>query len=308
MVKSALIECIPNLSEGRDLDRLESLATTLSAIPDLQLLQSHCDADHHRSVWTLAGSPHALEQAIDHLYQFAHQHIDLRHHQGAHPRIGALDVVPFVPLRGITRAETVLWADALAQKMATQWHLPIYLYEYSARSDHRRSLPTLRQGGTTGLEKRLQTDPNWLPDYGPSYLHPQLGATVWGVRPPLIAWNIQLESEDLALAQACAKTLRESNGGIPGLRAIGVALPSQGCVQVSMNLVNYHSASFFKVLNAIKAYMAPQGVAIRNLEFVGLVPAQALIETAVAWMGGSNWQPGYILESHLELPYDWEEA
>jgi glutamate formiminotransferase len=177
MVKSALIECIPNLSEGRDLDRLESLATTLSAIPDLQLLQSHCDADHHRSVWTLAGSPHALEQAIDHLYQFAHQHIDLRHHQGAHPRIGALDLVPFVPLRGITRAETVLWADALAQKMATQWHLPIYLYEYSARSDHRRSLPTLRQGGTTGLEKRLQTDPNWLPDYGPSHLHPQLGSS-----------------------------------------------------------------------------------------------------------------------------------
>lgn len=308
MVKSALIECIPNLSEGRDLDNLDGLAKALSVIPELQLLQSHRDADHHRSVWTLAGSPEALEQAIDSLYQFAQQHIDLRHHQGAHPRIGALDVVPFVPLRGISRADTLIWAETLAHKMATKWNLPIYLYEYSARSDHRRSLPAIRQGGVAGLTKRIHTTPNWLPDYGPHELNPQLGATVWGVRPPLIAWNIQLESQDLALAQACAKALRESNGGIPGLRAIGVALPSQGCVQISMNLVNYHSASFFKVLTAVKAYLAPLRTAIRNLEFVGLVPAQALIETAVSWMGSHNWQPGWVLESHLELPYDWEEA
>lgn len=308
MVKSALIECIPNLSEGRDTHRLDTLASELASIPGLNVLQSHRDGDHHRSVWTMAGSPAALEQALDQLYHFAAQHIDLRQHHGAHPRIGALDVVPFVPLRGISRADTVAWADTVAEKIARQWQLPIYLYEHSARAEHRRSLPAIRRGGLTGLSQRLHSDPAWRPDFGPEQLHPQLGASVWGVRPPLIAWNIQLESQDLALAQACAKALRESNGGISGLRAIGVDLPSQGCVQVSMNLVNYHSASFFKVLKAVKNYLAPQGVAIRNLEFVGLVPAQALIESAVAWMGCSNWQPGYILESHLDLPYDWEEA
>lgn len=296
-----LLTCIPNLSEGRDLAALTGLHAQLAEIPGLACLDWSADADHHRSVWTLAGNPNALFTAIMSLFHWADQHIDLRQHTGVHPRIGAVDVIPLVPLRDISQAEALAWAESLAQAVAQRWQIPIYLYEQSARRREHQALPALRRGGFESLKTRLN-HPVWHPDVGPATAHPRLGASVLGVRKPLVAWNVWLNSADLALAQTIAAQIRERDGGFEALRALGLYLPQHKQVQIAMNLLDHHQSSLYAIFSRIAALAAAGGVEVAGTELIGLVPARAL------WAGDPQELrlfPGHetrVLEARLGLP------
>ncbi|MGV3522599.1 MAG: glutamate formimidoyltransferase [Candidatus Sericytochromatia bacterium] len=296
-----LLSCIPNLSEGRNLSALSDLDLQLQAISGLHCLDWSADADHHRSVWTLAGAPQALTSAVHTLFSWANQHIDLRQHQGVHPRIGAVDVIPLVPLQGISLAEARAFAETLAGEVVSRWQVPLYLYAQSARRVEHQHLPSLRQGGFEALSQRLREDP-WQPDLGPLSPHPRLGASVLGIRRPLIAWNVWLNSPDLALARAIAREIRERDGGFPALRALGLYLPTHHQVQISMNLLDHTQSSLYAIFSRIEELAAAAGITVMGTELIGLVPARAL--------GAGNPEqlrlfPGHtarILEARLGLP------
>lgn len=296
-----LLSCIPNLSEGRDLDALNDLHLQLKAISGLHCLDWSADADHHRSVWTLAGHPNALTTAVHTLFAWATEHIDLRKHRGVHPRIGAVDVIPLVPLQGITSAEAVAFAEILAQAVASRWQVPLYLYEQSARRAEHRHLPSLRKGGFEALSERLHEAP-WQPDLGPQAPHPRLGVSVLGVRRPLVAWNVWLDSPDLALARAIAGQIRERNGGFPALRALGLYLPRHHQVQISMNLLDHHQSSLYEIFRRIGDLAAAAGVRVMGTELIGLVPARALRAENHAQLRLFPGHEARILETQLGLP------
>lgn len=296
---SALLECVPNLSEGRNLEALTQLWDELKQIPELQCLHRCSDPDHHRSVLTLAGPPAPLQQALHQIFAWAQAHIDLRQHQGVHPRIGAVDVIPLVPLQGISEAEAVAFSQALAADLAQRWQVPIYLYEASSRQRQHSALPQIRRGGFEGLSQKMQA-PTWQPDFGPQQPHPSLGASVLGVRKILIAWNVWLESQDLELARRIAARLRESGGGFPALRTLGLYLPQQQQVQISMNLLDYHQSGLFAIMDAIRRECATAGVRIAHTEFIGLPPREALLNCAQDYLQtSSDFSEASLLESRL---------
>jgi len=294
---SPILQCVPNLSEGRNLAALDQLWSQLQQIDALQCLQRSADADHHRSVLTLAGPPESMRQAVHLLFAWAAEQIDLRQHQGVHPRLGAVDVVPFVPLSGITPAEAVSFSQQMAAEVAARWHLPVYLYEQSAQQDFRRALPEIRRGGLEQLAQKMQTDPAWLPDQGPAAPHPSLGVTVLGVRKLLIAWNVFLNSSDLSLAQAIARSIRAKNGGFPALRALGLYLPQRQQVQVSMNLLDFEQTSLWTIWRRIRDLAAAAGVQVDQTEFIGLPPRRALMMCGLEALQAG---PGLGLEQILE--------
>lgn len=275
MTHTPLLECIPNLSEGRNHKALDQLWEHLQRIPQLYCLHQHRDADHHRSVLTLAGTPTALTEAVHRLYDWSAQHIDLRHHQGAHPRMGAVDVCPFVLLEGMTPASAVAFSHGVAREVSARWQVPVFFYEQSAVTGKEHRLPMLRRQWRTQGTQALHTA-----DIGADCSNATLGATVMGVRGPLIAWNVWLQSEDLALAQQIAFTLRESNGGFGGLRALGLYLPEARQVQISMNVFAPERCSLFAVFQRIEALTQAAGVAIDHTEFIGLVPESAFFDVA----------------------------
>lgn len=292
---SVLIECIPNISEGRDKAALDQLWQDLQTIPELQCLHRCSDWDHHRSVLTLAGTPDAIRQAVHQLYHFAFKQIDLRRHQGVHPRIGAIDVIPLVPLQGITQDEVIGFSYQLASEIAERWQVPIYLYEQSSQNANRKTLPDIRKGQFENLpEKMSQTQ--WRPDYGPDCPHPSLGASVLGVRKPLIAWNVMLHSQNLSLAQTIARHIRERNGGFKALRALGFELKSCQQVQVSMNLLDFEQTSLFDVFTRIQTMAWEQQVQIARTEFIGLVPRRALYQMAWQALHAQGNVTGSVLE------------
>lgn len=292
---SALIECIPNLSEGRDQLALDQLWSDLQQIQDLQCLHRCSDWDHHRSVLTLAGSPQAIRQAVHQLYQFANTQIDLRSHQGVHPRIGAVDVVPLVPLQGMTQTEAIDFSHQLAAEIAERWPVPIYLYEQSAQCQNRQALPDIRKGQFEKLSEKM-SHADWRPDYGPEQPHLSLGASVLGVRNPLIAWNVMLESQELTLAQGIARQIRERNGGFKALRALGFELKSCQQVQISMNLVDFEQSSLFDIFSRVQELAETQGVSIARTEFIGLVPRRALYQMAWQALHAQGNVTGSVLE------------
>jgi glutamate formiminotransferase / 5-formyltetrahydrofolate cyclo-ligase len=272
----APLECVPNLSEGRRTEVVARLAAA-AAGPDVQLLDVSSDADHNRTVLTLAGEPDALIAGVLALYEAALRDIDLRHHQGVHPRVGAVDVVPFVPLDGTPMAVAVDAAHRLGREVARRFDLPVFLYEEAAALPHRRALATIRSGGPQGLAARL-SDSQWSPDYGPARLHPSAGATVIGARFFLIACNALLDTADVAVARAVAAALRESGGGLPAVRALGFYLPSRGRAQVSMNLVDFRRTSLAVLLARVRQEAAARGARVTAGELVGLLPRQAALD------------------------------
>jgi glutamate formiminotransferase len=268
-----LIECVPNVSEGRRADVVASLGDAIAA-PGIRMLDRSSDPSHNRSVYTFAGEPAAIRDAVLRLFAAAIDAIDLRAHDGIHPRMGAVDVVPFVPLAGATMEDCVALAKGTAALVADRWHVPVFLYEEAAATDDRRSLANIRRGGVDGVALRMK-QPGWHPDFGPDRPHPTAGAVAIGARPILIAYNVNLASNRLGVARRIASAIRASNGGLPHVKALGLQL-DQGIVQVSMNLTNYKETSMAAVFDAIVREAAVDGVRVLESEIVGLVPADAL--------------------------------
>lgn len=268
-----LIECVPNVSEGRRADVIAALGAALAG-PGIHLLDRSSDASHNRTVYTFAGEPGPLRDAVLRLFAAAVDAIDLQTHDGIHPRIGAVDVVPFVPLHGATMEDCVALAKSTAALVAERVRVPVFLYEEAATSEERRSLSNIRRGGVHGVALRMK-QPAWRPDFGPDQPHPAAGATAIGARPILIAYNVNLASNRLGVAQRIARLIRTSNGGLPHVKALGLQL-DHGIVQVSMNLTDYKETSMMTVFDAIAREAAADGVRVLESEIVGLVPADAL--------------------------------
>jgi glutamate formiminotransferase len=293
-IDAPLIESIPNFSEGRRPDVVAALVEAITNVPGVGLLDQSSDADHNRSVVTFAGNPEAvLEAAFQGIAKAAHA-IDLRQHEGVHPRVGAADVVPLVPLRGASMAQCVELAQRLGQRVGEELRLPVYLYEEAARLPERRRLEVIRRGGYAGLAARMAFDPGWQPDFGPAVMGPA-GAVVIGARGPLIAFNVYLTTHDLAMAKAIARAVRESSGGLPAIKAMGVLV--DGLAQVSLNLIDYTRTSLFTLLEHIHAQAQHRGVAIQRTELIGLIPAAALEPQSPHL---TSIAPSQVLENRLK--------
>ncbi len=290
------LECVPNVSEGRHPEVVARLAAAAASAPGVRLLDVSSDPDHNRSVLTLAGEPEGLHQGLLSLYEAALAGIDLNRHQGVHPRVGAVDVVPFVPLGDTPMGVAVAAAGRLARDVARRFGLPVYLYERAARRPERTALAEIRRGGFEGLEGRMG-DPAWAPDFGPSRVHPTAGATVIGARFFLIAFNAVLATADVAAARAVARRVRESGGGLPAVRAMGVHLASRGLAQVSMNLVDYQRTPPARALERVEEEAAALGTRVVETEIVGLVPEEAV--RGVDWEALKLPGPPAILEDRL---------
>ncbi len=275
-----LIECIPNVSEGRrDAVVAAIAAAAVKAGPGVVLLDRTSDPDHNRSVLTFLGDGEPLVAAMTALVGAALESIDLRTHTGAHPRLGAVDVIPFVPVRGATAAECVELAKTLGRTLAERYGLPVYLYEDAASSPERQNLANIRKGEFEGLAKKM-ADPAWRPDFGPSAPHPSGGAVVVGARAPLIAYNINLGTADLAIADRIAKAIRHLSGGYRFVKAMGVKLEARGQVQVSINMTNFEKTPLHRVFETVRNEAERHGVAVVGSEIVGLVPQAALLAAA----------------------------
>ncbi len=256
----AVIECVPNVSEGRRPEVIAALADALRAVPGLRVLGVQSDASHNRSVFTLAGDAAALAAGVPKLFEGALAAIDLRSHSGEHPRMGAVDVVPFIPIEGVTMAECVTLAKTVAADVAARFSVPMFLYEEASANPARKNLEDIRRGEFEGLAAKM-AQPAWAPDYGPASPHPSAGATAIGARMPLIAYNINLATNRLDVAKKIASAIRMSSGGLRYVKAMGIALEDRGIVQVSINLTNYEKTPMFRVFDLVKREAARYGVA-----------------------------------------------
>jgi len=294
----SLFQCIPNVSEGRRTEVVEAFAQAVRDVPGAHLLDYSSDRDHHRAVFTLVGQSRPLKAAILAMYRVAERHLDLAGHCGAHPRIGAVDVVPFVPLRDTPMEAACALALEVAQAVAERFAVPVYLYEECARSPERRSLAWLRRGGLEAVQAEIAT-PLRHPDLGPARLHPRLGASVIGARRPLLAFNVLLDTDDVAVAQAVAQRVRERHGGLSNLRALGIFLAERGRAQVSMNLVDPERTPLYLALEMVRMEARRFGARILSTEVIGVPPLGVVAETAAYYMQWEGYSPDRILEHHL---------
>jgi len=283
----SLIECVPNFSEGRDAQKIDAIIEAMLAGPDVFLLDKEMDADHNRSVITLVGTREAVGEAALRGIGRAAELIDLNHHQGAHPRIGATDVVPFVPVAGATLADCVRIAAWVAEEAWRRFRIPTYLYEAAARQPDRKNLENIRRGQFEGLREEVRTNPERRPDFGEAELHPSAGATVVGARKFLIAYK------------AIARKVRVSSGGFPCVKAMGVELRARGLAQVSINLTDFETTPIRVVFDAVAQEAAAQGIGVVGSEIVGLIPRQALEDAAVHYLKVENFRSDQILENRL---------
>ena len=274
-----LIECVPNFSEGRDLRVIDAIVARVTSVAGVYLLDRTSDRDHNRSVLTFAGPAAAVTGAMEGALEEAIARIDMRVHEGQHPRMGAVDVVPFVPLGTSTMDECIQLARAFGQHVAERFELPVYLYARAAQSPAREVLADIRRPQFEGLRDAIKT-PEYTPDFGPAKIHPTAGAVVVGARPFLIAYNINLESQDIDLAKEIAKRVRERSGGLPRVQALGLFLDDLNCAQVSMNLLDFTVTPIWRVWEAVAAAAHEHGVTLRESELIGLCPLKALIDVA----------------------------
>jgi glutamate formiminotransferase / formiminotetrahydrofolate cyclodeaminase len=300
-----LVECIPNFSEGRRTEVVDAILQALQSKPGAHILDRHSDADHNRTVVTLAGSPEAVAEAMFHAIASAAEHIDMNRQTGVHPRIGATDVVPFVPLRDTTREECILLARQLGRRVGDELGIPVYLYGDAAHPSRPRSLTVLRKGQFEGLQSAILSDPSRKPDFGPSRLGPA-GATAVGVRGPLIAFNVYLGTDRVEAACEIARRIRESSGGLPAVQALGMLVRRKA--QVSMNLTDFTRTSLLDVVSAVEIEADRLGVQLAGSEIVGLLPAAALQGIDPVRIGLQSGIQEKILETRLTaagLGEDW---
>ena len=298
----AIIECIPNVSEGRRSEIVERLAQAIRSVPGVRLLDFSSDASHNRSVFTMAGDADAVRAAVLALFERAVADIDLRTHTGEHPRMGAVDVVPFVPIEGVTMDDCVALAKRVAGEVATRFGVPVYLYEEASANPARKNLEDIRRGEFEGLAAKMQTA-GWTPDYGPHAPHASAGAAVIGARMPLIAYNINLNTNRLDVAKKIAAAIRQSSGGYRFVKAAGFSLMDRGIVQVSMNLTNYEKTPIFRVFETVKREAERYGVTILESEIVGLVPSAALHAAAEYYLQIAGFKSDQVLENRLRAAH-----
>lgn len=293
-----IVECVPNFSEGRDLKKLEKIVEPFRAKNGVKLLDYQNDEDHNRAVVTVVGAPEPLKEAIVEAMGIAIDVIDMRQHQGQHPRMGATDVVPFIPVKNVTPQEAVEISKDVASKVADKYSLPVFLYEKSAARPERQNLATIRQGQFEGMADKIRR-PEWKPDCGPAEIHPSAGVTAIGARPPLVAYNVNLDTGNFEIADRIAKQVRHISGGLRYCKGIGIELKDRGIVQVSMNMTDYTKTALYRVFELIKIEARRYGVNVVGSEIIGLVPMEALIDTAAFYLGLENFSMEQVLEYRI---------
>jgi glutamate formiminotransferase len=294
-----IIECIPNVSEGRRAEVVEQFAAAIRAVPGVRLLDYSSDPSHNRSVFTLVGDAAGVKAAALALFEQALAAIDLRAHRGEHPRLGAVDVVPFVPIEGVTMEECVALAKEVGAEVAARFAVPVFLYEEASNNPLRKNLEDIRRGEFEGLAARM-ADAAWTPDFGPARPHPSAGASVIGARLPLIAYNVNLNTDRIDVARKIAAAIRHSSGGLRYVKAAGFMLEDRQLAQVSMNLTNYQKTPIFRVFEMVKREAERFGVSILESEIVGLVPSAALVSAAEFYLQLARFGPDQILENKLK--------
>lgn len=292
-----LIECVPNISEGRRLDVVEQIVDTLRGKDGVKLLDYSSDADHNRSVITVVGEPEALKNAMVEFVGKALELIDLREHQGQHPRMGAVDVIPFIPIKEVSVEEAVELSKELAETLYDKYQVPSFLYESSASADHRKNLATLRKGEFEGMAEKVKTE-EFRPDYGDD-IHPSYGITAIGARPFLVAFNINLATDDIEVANKVARAVRHLSGGLRFVKGMGVKLEDRGIVQVSMNLTDYTKTPVYRVFELVRLEAARYGVDVVGSEVIGLLPMAALIDSATWYLRTEDFSIDQVLEYKL---------
>lgn len=303
-MKQPIVECIPNFSEGRRVEVVEEIENAIRSVRGVYILDRHIDPDHNRSVITFAGSPAEVADAAFEAIKTAAGKIDLDKQKGEHPRIGATDVIPFVPISGVTMDECIELARTLAQRVAEELNIPTYLYERAATRPERKNLENIRRGEYEGLKETIESDPTKKPDFGPQKLGPA-GATVIGARAPLVAFNVYLSTDDVAIAQNIGRAVRHSSGGLRYVKALGMLV--EGRAQVSMNLTDFTRTPVARVVELIRREADRYGVSIVNSELVGLIPQAALVDAAQWYLQLDQFSPDQVLENRIFAAMDSEE-
>lgn len=294
-----LIECVPNFSEGKNKQTIDTIHTLIMKHTDVTLLDFTPDADHNRTDVTLIGPPEAVKAVVLEIALKCVELIDMNKHKGEHPRMGAIDVVPFIPISEVDMAECIQLANEFAKEFSEKTNVPCYLYEEAAKRENRRNLADVRRGQYEGLKEEIGKNPDKIPDYGPNKIHPTAGATAVGARFFLIAFNVNLGTSNITIADEIAKAVRHSSGGFRYVKAKGFEIKERGIVQVSMNLTNYQKTSMFRVFETIKNEAERHGVAVIGSEIVGLLPLEALVDTTNHYLRLEQFTVNQVLEKRL---------
>ena len=292
------MECVPNFSEGRDLQKIDQIVAPFRARAGVKLLDYSNDEDHNRLVVTVVGEPEPLREAVIEAIGVAVELIDLNYHQGQHPRMGAVDVVPFIPIKGVTMEEAIALSREVGEEVARRYQLPVFLYEKSATAPHRENLAAIRKGEFEGMAEKIH-QPEWHPDYGPAERHPTAGTVAIGARMPLVAYNINLSTPSLEIAHDIAKKIRFIGGGLRYCKAMGVELKDRGITQVSINMTDYTRTALYRAFELVRIEARRYGVSIVGSEIIGLVPMEALIDTASYYLGLENFSMQQVLEARI---------
>lgn len=292
------MECVPNFSEGRDKEKIEKIVNPFRGKDGVRLLDYSNDEDHNRMVVTVVGEPTALRDAVLEAIGIAVQLIDLNHHTGQHPRMGAVDVVPFIPIKNVTMDEAIALSKDVGKEVADRFSIPVFLYEKSASAPYRENLAAIRKGEFEGMATKIH-EPEWKPDFGPAERHPTAGTVAIGARMPLIAYNINLNTPDLEIAHGIAKKIRFIGGGLRYCKAMGVELKERGITQVSINMTDYTHTALYRAFELVRIEARRYGVSIVGSEIIGLVPAEALIDTAAYYLGLEHFSMSQVLETRL---------
>lgn len=293
-----IVECVPNFSEGRDKELIEKVVDEVRKTEGVKLLDYCSDKDHNRSVVTFIGGPEQVKEAAFRLIKKASELIDMSKHSGAHPRMGATDVVPFIPIKDITTEECVELAKELGKKVGEELNIPVYLYEDAASAPERQNLANIRKGQYEGFFEKIK-QPEWKPDFGPAEMNVKSGATVIGARFPLIAYNVNLGTDNIEIANAIAKKIRHISGGLRYAKAVGVMLTERNIAQVSINMVNYEKTSVYTIQEMVKMEAKRYGVPVVGAEVIGLIPMKALIDCAEYYLQIENFDINQVLEARL---------
>lgn len=295
---SKIMECVPNFSEGRDLEKIEKIVSSFRAKEGVKLLDYSNDTDHNRCVVTVVGEPEALKAAVIEAVGKAVELIDLNKHEGQHPRMGAVDVIPFIPIKGCTMDDAIALSKVVGAKVAELYNLPVFLYEKSASAPYRENLAAVRKGEFEGMAEKIK-QPEWHPDFGPAERHATAGTVAVGARMPLVAFNINLNTPSLDIAHSIAKRIRFIGGGLRFCKAMGVDLTERGITQVSINMTDYSKTALYQAFEMVKYEARRYGVSIVGSEIIGLVPMAALIDTAEYYLGIENFSMDQVLESRI---------
>lgn len=293
------VECVPNFSEGRRKEVVDRIVFSIRSVPGVKVLDVEMDPDHNRSVVTFVGNKENVQEGAFRGARAARELIDLNKHKGQHPRMGALDVLPFVPITGVTLTECIEIANKVGARIAKELKIPVYMYEAAAKKPDRKNLENVRRGEFEGLREAILKDESRFPDYGPRMVHPTAGATAVGARMPLIAFNVNLKSKDLAVAKDIAKKVRASSGGMPNVKALGFSLEKRSMVQVSMNLTDYTVTPVSKVFEAIQKEAEARGVEIAEGEIIGLIPLDAVCDVAARFLKINSFGSNQVLERRI---------